>query len=63
VLHEAMVHILPVVQNMLVRLLPDQSEASVIIQKQILKIYFSLVQVCFVFLSVVHCGFLHVFQF
>lgn len=44
VLHEAMVHILPVIQNMLVCLLPDQSDASVTIQKQILKIFFSLVQ-------------------
>ncbi|XP_075546837.1 importin-7 msk [Dermacentor variabilis] len=43
-LHEAMQLLLPLLQQRLAQLLADQSEASVLLQKQILKIYFALVQ-------------------
>ncbi|KAH8026408.1 hypothetical protein HPB51_020392 [Rhipicephalus microplus] len=36
--------LLPLLQQRLAQLLADQSEASVLLQKQILKIYFALVQ-------------------
>ncbi|CAN7998754.1 unnamed protein product [Ixodes hexagonus] len=43
-LHEAMQLLLPMLQQRLVQLLPEASEASVLVQKQILKIFFALVQ-------------------
>ncbi|KAM7292825.1 importin-7 [Ixodes scapularis] len=43
-LHEAMQLLLPMLQQRLVQLLPDASEASVLVQKEILKIFFALVQ-------------------
>ncbi|XP_026473406.1 importin-7 [Ctenocephalides felis] len=43
-LTEAMNLLLPMLYNIIVRLLPDQSEQSVLLQKQILKIYFALTQ-------------------
>lgn len=43
-LNEAMTHILPVIHHICVTLLPDNSEPSVTIQKQILKVFFALIQ-------------------
>jgi len=44
-LNEAMNLLFPMMYQLCVRLLPDQSEQSVLLQKQILKIYFALTQV------------------
>lgn len=44
-LNEAMHLLFPMMYQLCVRLLPDQSEQSVLLQKQILKIYFALTQV------------------
>jgi len=44
-LNDAMVHLLPVIHEICTQLLADLSELSVTIQKQILKIFFALVQV------------------
>ena len=44
-LNEAMRVILPLIHQRCVQLFPDPSEASVSIQKQILKIFYALVQV------------------
>ena len=43
-LTEAMNLLLPQIQQLLVRLLPDLSEQSVLLQKQILKIFYALTQ-------------------
>lgn len=43
-LNEAMNMLFPMIYQLCVRLLPDQSEQSVLLQKQILKIYFALTQ-------------------
>lgn len=43
-LNEAMNLLFPMMYQLCVRLLPDQSEQSVLLQKQILKIYFALTQ-------------------
>lgn len=43
-LNEAMNLLLPMIYQLCVRLLPDSSEQSVLLQKQILKIYFALTQ-------------------
>ncbi|CAH1257344.1 IPO7 [Branchiostoma lanceolatum] len=43
-LNAAMTVFLPVLHQRLVQLIPDQSEASVLIQKQILKIFYALIQ-------------------
>lgn len=43
-LHEAMNLLLPMIYQLIVRLLPDASEQSVLLQKQILKIFFALTQ-------------------
>uniref|UniRef100_A0A1B6E1F9 Importin N-terminal domain-containing protein n=1 Tax=Clastoptera arizonana TaxID=38151 RepID=A0A1B6E1F9_9HEMI len=43
-LNEAMHLLFPMVYSLCCRLLPDQSEQSVLLQKQILKIYFALTQ-------------------
>ncbi|XP_049829348.1 importin-7 isoform X1 [Schistocerca gregaria] len=43
-LNEAMNLLFPMIYQLCVRLLPDQSEQSVLLQKQILKIYFALTQ-------------------
>ncbi|XP_075230091.1 importin-7 msk [Lycorma delicatula] len=43
-LNDAMNMLLPMMYQLCVRLLPDQSEQSVLLQKQILKIYFALTQ-------------------
>ncbi|KAK7864998.1 hypothetical protein R5R35_000025 [Gryllus longicercus] len=43
-LNEAMNLLFPMMYQLCVRLLPDQSEQSVMLQKQILKIYFALTQ-------------------
>ncbi|XP_067928154.1 importin-7-like [Watersipora subatra] len=45
-LNAAMTHILPVILSRCKQLLPDNSEASVTIQKQILKCFYCLVQFC-----------------
>ena len=42
---DAMNLLLPLIYQLCVRLLPDESEQSVLLQKQILKIYFALIQV------------------
>ena len=44
-LNQAMQHLLPLIHQRCVQLLPDQSEASVVIQKQILKVFYALIQV------------------
>ncbi|XP_063236920.1 importin-7 [Bacillus rossius redtenbacheri] len=43
-LNEAMNLLFPMIYQLCMRLLPDQSEQSVLLQKQILKIYFALTQ-------------------
>ncbi|KAF4523654.1 hypothetical protein B566_EDAN013249, partial [Ephemera danica] len=43
-LNEAMNMLLPMIYQLIVRLLPDPSEQSVLLQKQILKIFFALTQ-------------------
>lgn len=43
-LNEAMQLLFPMIYTLCVRLLPDQSEQSVLLQKQILKIFFALTQ-------------------
>ncbi|XP_012218774.1 importin-7 [Linepithema humile] len=43
-LHEAMNLLFPMIYQLIVRLLPDSSEQSVLLQKQILKIFFTLTQ-------------------
>ncbi|XP_044732158.1 importin-7 isoform X2 [Chrysoperla carnea] len=43
-LNEAMNLLLPMIHQLCVRLLPDESESSVLLQKQILKIFFALTQ-------------------
>ncbi|XP_020286261.1 importin-7 [Pseudomyrmex gracilis] len=43
-LHEAMNLLLPMMYQLMLRLLPDPSEQSVLLQKQILKIFFALTQ-------------------
>ncbi|KAJ8666896.1 hypothetical protein QAD02_008558 [Eretmocerus hayati] len=43
-LHEAMNLLLPMIYQLIVGLLPDSSEQSVLLQKQILKIFFALTQ-------------------
>lgn len=45
-LNEAMQLLFPMMYSLCVRLLPDPSEQSVLLQKQILKIFFALTQVC-----------------
>lgn len=42
---EAMNLLLPLIYNLISRILNDESETSVLLQKQILKIYFSFTQV------------------
>ena len=44
-LHTAMARLLPVLYGRCVQLLPDPSEASVLLQKLILKIFYALIQV------------------
>lgn len=44
ILDEAMVHLLPMIYQRCVQLLPDNSEASNLLQKQILKIYYAFIQ-------------------
>lgn len=43
-LNEAMNLLFPMIYQLIVRLIPDQTEQSVLLQKQILKIYFALTQ-------------------
>ncbi|XP_045465095.1 importin-7 [Harmonia axyridis] len=43
-LHEAMNLLLPQLYQLIVRLLPDNSEQSVLLQKECLKVYYSIVQ-------------------
>ncbi|ESN98462.1 hypothetical protein HELRODRAFT_113778 [Helobdella robusta] len=43
-LNDVMTHILPIIHQLAATLLEDQSEPSILIQKQILKIFFALVQ-------------------
>ncbi|XKL59631.1 hypothetical protein PGB90_000647 [Kerria lacca] len=43
-LNEAMHLLLPMLYNLMIRLLPVQSEKSVLLQKQVLKVFYSLVQ-------------------
>lgn len=52
----AMQHFLPVLKDRFIQLLSDQSDQSVLIQKQIFKIFYALVQVlfCFVLFSRQH---------
>jgi hypothetical protein len=38
---------LPRIQQQIMQLIPDSSHYSVLLQKQILKIFYALVQVCF----------------
>lgn len=45
-LNEAMNLLFPMIYQLILRLLPDSSEQSVLLQKQILKIFFALTQVC-----------------
>jgi len=45
-LNQAMQVLLPLVHQRCVQLLPDESEMSVLLQKQILKIFSALTQVC-----------------
>lgn len=49
-----MQHFLPVLKDRFIQLLSDQSDQSVLIQKQIFKIFYALVQVIFIkqFLSI-----------
>lgn len=44
-LNEAMNLLFPMIYQLILRLLPDASEQSVLLQKQILKIFFALTQV------------------
>lgn len=44
-LNEAMNLLFPMIYQLILRLLPDPSEQSVLLQKQILKIFFTLTQV------------------
>lgn len=44
-LNEAMNLLFPMIYQLILRLLPDSSEQSVLLQKQILKIFFALTQV------------------
>lgn len=44
-LNEAMNLVFPMIYQLILRLLPDSSEQSVLLQKQILKIFFALTQV------------------
>lgn len=44
-LNEAMNLLFPMIYQLMLRLLPDDSEQSVLLQKQILKIFFALTQV------------------
>lgn len=44
-LNEAMNLLFPMIYQLIIRLLPDPSEQSVLLQKQILKIFFALTQV------------------
>lgn len=44
-LNEAMNLLFPMIYQLILRLLPDPSEQSVLLQKQILKIFFALTQV------------------
>jgi len=58
-LNDAMAHLLPLIQQICTQLLADQSELSVTIQKQILKIFFTLIQVIVVIITlalVLHTG-------
>lgn len=50
-LNEAMNLLLPMMYNLMVRLLPDESEQSVLLQKQVLKVFYSLIQVILMFNS------------
>lgn len=45
-LNEAMNLLFPMIYQLILRLLPESSEQSVLLQKQILKIFFALTQVC-----------------
>jgi len=45
-LNEATNLLLPMIYQSILSLLPDSSEQSVLLQKQILKIFFALTQVC-----------------
>lgn len=45
ILDDAMRVILPVVYQRLVNFMPDESEYSVLLQKQILKVFYAFVQV------------------
>lgn len=44
-LNEAMHLLLPMTYNLMLGLMPDQSEKSVLLQKQVLKVFYSLIQV------------------
>lgn len=44
-LNEAMHLLLPLTYNLMLRLMPDHSEQSVLLQKQVLKVFYSLIQV------------------
>lgn len=45
ILDDAMAIILPVVYQRLISLMPDESEYSVLLQKQILKVFYAFIQV------------------
>ena len=45
-LNQAMRVLLPLIHQRCLQLMPDQSEAAVAIQKQILKCFYALIQVC-----------------
>lgn len=45
ILNQAMTHLLQLCYQRCVQLLPDQSEASNLLQKQILKIFYAYIQV------------------
>jgi hypothetical protein len=62
ILDTAMAHMLPLCYQRCAQLLPDPSEASNLLQKQVLKIYYAFIQVhftCFYIPVMFKVGFLH----
>ena len=51
-LNQAMRVLLPLIHQRCLQLMPDQSEAAVAIQKQILKCFYALIQVCVKYLLI-----------
>lgn len=55
--------LLPMIYNLIVNLMADQSDQSVLMQKQILKIYHALTQVSFKTYCLINCIKLILIQF